>query len=151
MTHSDFLLGREFLCGDKRWRCTDIGIRSIVAVCLSDHPDDETWYHGPPYAVAETVFDEHDMEGCTPTGDENVPTHRKPVGSTWHYQAYRDADGVVQIYEDYFDESGDWQARTVNPIAPMGESLDELVGDLSQMLRDALIRPVKELDDGADA
>ena len=36
----------------------------------------------------------------------------------------------------------------MNPIAPMGESLDELVGDLSKMLRDALIRPVKELDAG---
>ena len=88
------------------------------------------------------------MEGCTPVDGANAPTHRKPLGSTWHYQAYRDADGVVQIYEDYFDESGAWQARTENPIAPMGESLDELVRDLSTMLRDALIRPVKELDAG---
>jgi len=27
----------------------------------------EGWFRGPPYAVAETVFDEHDQEGCEPT------------------------------------------------------------------------------------
>lgn len=27
-------------------------------------PDDVSWYEGPPYAVAETVFDEGDLSGC---------------------------------------------------------------------------------------
>ncbi len=63
MKHSDFTVGGEFLCGEKRWRCTDIGTRVVVAVCLNDH-DDSSWFHGPPYAVTETVFDENDIEGC---------------------------------------------------------------------------------------
>ena len=67
MTHGDFSIGCAFLAGGgKRWRCTDIGTRVIVAVCLEDHPDDPSWYNGPPYAVAECVFDEYDQEGCTP-------------------------------------------------------------------------------------
>ena len=28
---------------------------------------DESWYNGPPYAVAEEVFDEYDFEGCVKT------------------------------------------------------------------------------------
>ena len=64
MKHSEFAIGMEFLCGDKRWRCTDIGTRVIVAVCVDDHRDDSSWYNGPPYAVAELVFDENDMEAC---------------------------------------------------------------------------------------
>lgn len=26
--------------------------------------DDPSWFNGPPYAVAESVFDEYDMPGC---------------------------------------------------------------------------------------
>lgn len=54
----------EFESGGKRWRCTDVGTRTVIAVCLDDHPDDPSWYNGPPYAVAETVFDEYDQQGC---------------------------------------------------------------------------------------
>jgi hypothetical protein len=67
MEHSDFEIGHDFLCGGKRWRCTDKGTRTIEAVCLDDHPDDSSWYNGPPYAVAEEVFDENDMPGCEST------------------------------------------------------------------------------------
>ncbi len=28
-----------------------------------DHDDDPTWYNGPPYALAEDVFDEDSIEG----------------------------------------------------------------------------------------
>lgn len=68
MRLEDFRIGRKFLCGDRRWRCTDIGTRVVVAVCLDDHPDDPSWYNGPPYAVAESVFDEYDQEACEPVG-----------------------------------------------------------------------------------
>jgi hypothetical protein len=61
---ADFVLGREFFCGGKRWRCTDIGTRTVVAIAL-DHDDDPSWYNGPPYAVAEQVFDEDDLAGCS--------------------------------------------------------------------------------------
>lgn len=84
MNLSEFRIGLEFYCGDKRWRCTDVGSRVAVAICLEPvsfgtggpHPDrpgehitylsdDQSWFNGPPYAVSETVFDEDDMEACT--------------------------------------------------------------------------------------
>ncbi|NJO93763.1 MAG: hypothetical protein HC820_04315 [Hydrococcus sp. RM1_1_31] len=68
MQHSDFSIGKEFFCGQRRWRCTDVGTRTIVAIAL-DH-DDPSWYNGPPYAVAEVVFDEYAFEGCT---DVEIP------------------------------------------------------------------------------
>ena len=86
MQHSEFSLGLEFWCGDKRWRCTDVGTRVIVAICLEPRdmvrvesdPEDKTKrietrhtstdprdLNGPPYGVAENVFDEYDVEGCS--------------------------------------------------------------------------------------
>ena len=66
MSHADFFIGREFMTGSGTWRCTDVGTRVIVAIRIDDHPDDPSWYNGPPYAVAEHNFDEYDQEGCTP-------------------------------------------------------------------------------------
>ena len=63
MRHSDFYIGLNFCTAAGRWRCTDVGTRVIVAIRL-DAPDD-SWYHGPPYAVAESVLDENDLEGCS--------------------------------------------------------------------------------------
>ncbi len=63
MEHSDFKVGVEFFTETGRWRCTDIGTRVIVAVRLDK--EDPSWYNGPPYAVAEMVFDEYDTEGCS--------------------------------------------------------------------------------------
>jgi hypothetical protein len=70
MKHSDFRIGCEFLTGNGRWRCTDVGKRMIVAIRLN-HDDDPAWYNGPPYAVLESVFDEFDIEGC-----ERAPKRR---------------------------------------------------------------------------
>jgi hypothetical protein len=85
MRRSDFSIGLEFWCGGKRWRCTDIGTRVIVAICLEPREmvqlkldaadkakrtetrtisDDPRDLSGPPYGVVESVFDEYDMEGC---------------------------------------------------------------------------------------
>src|SRR5438552_2959842 len=77
MTHSDLRTGTEFWCGGRRWRCTDVGTRVVVALCLEPHEvvtftenaeangtrttrtvTDESWFAGPPYAVVEEVFDE---------------------------------------------------------------------------------------------
>jgi len=66
MTHQDFKIGQEFTCGSRRWRCTDVGTRTICAIDLTEHPDDPSWYNGPPYAVVEDVFDEYDFPGCKP-------------------------------------------------------------------------------------
>jgi hypothetical protein len=43
MKLSDFKIGMEFDCGGKRWRCTDQGTRTMIVVCLDDHPDDTSW------------------------------------------------------------------------------------------------------------
>jgi hypothetical protein len=88
---SDFKIGQEFWCGGKRWGCTDIGTRVIVAICLEPHEvvtlesgkrpedastttrhvtDDPSWHVGPPYGVEECVFDEYDMAGCSLQADE---------------------------------------------------------------------------------
>ena len=82
----------EFWCGGRRWRCTDVGTRVVVGVCLDPHEvvtltrevatgattttqvtaTDDSWFAGPPYAVLEEVFDEHSLDGCSlsPDGDE---------------------------------------------------------------------------------
>jgi hypothetical protein len=71
MKHSDFKTGIEFLTATGRWRCTDVGARTIAAIRLDlDH--DPAWYNGPPYAVAEHVFDEDGIEGCEPAPKERI-------------------------------------------------------------------------------
>jgi len=90
MKHSDFKLGTRFTCGQRKWLVTDLGARTVIAVCLTassandyarglpeDKQDemwdrdpggapevDPSWLHGPPYALAEHVFDENDVKGC---------------------------------------------------------------------------------------
>jgi hypothetical protein len=65
MTPSDFSIGTQFTVSDQDilWRCTDVGTRVIVAICLNKA--DPSWYHGPPYAVVEHVFDEYDLPSLT--------------------------------------------------------------------------------------
>lgn len=57
MEHGDFAIGKEFLTATGVWRCTDIGTSTIIAIKVSDRGD-PSWFNGPPYAVAEMVFDE---------------------------------------------------------------------------------------------
>jgi hypothetical protein len=99
MQHPDFSIGLEFWCGEKRWRCTDVGTRVIVAICLEPRdmvrlevdPTDNTRrirthyvstdprdLNGPPYGVAERVFDEYDMEGCS--------LQREELAHRWGYR-----------------------------------------------------------------
>jgi hypothetical protein len=62
MRREEFTIGKEFDCGGKRWRCTDVGSRVITAICISDHGTDPS---GPPYSINEDVFDENDLPDCT--------------------------------------------------------------------------------------
>jgi hypothetical protein len=72
MKHSDFHIGLEFLgLAGFRWRCTDVGTRTVVAIQL-DHDDDPNWYQGPPYIAKEVVFEEHDFERCHLTEEEAI-------------------------------------------------------------------------------
>ena len=53
----------EFYTAAGKWRCTDVGTRVIVAIQLDQN--DPSWHAGPPFAVAEWVFDEYDLDGCS--------------------------------------------------------------------------------------
>ena len=78
-------MGMTFYCGGRKWRCTDIGTRTVIAICASGvelvmGPSDPRpscltlneseaeaagWFKGPPYKIVETVFDEYDLPGCS--------------------------------------------------------------------------------------
>lgn len=70
MKHEDFKIGLEFWMSGNKWRCTDVGQRTVIAIKLDDvdsridRGDDPSWYNGPPYAVAEHVIDEYDLPAC---------------------------------------------------------------------------------------
>jgi hypothetical protein len=85
MGHSEFRIGIEFTTGAGRWRCTDIGTRTIAAISLESRETVEqtrdengVWHErrfmsddpcdliGPPYSIAEHLFDEYDLPGCEP-------------------------------------------------------------------------------------
>lgn len=72
MKHSDFYIGLEFFgSAGFVWRCTDVGSRTITAIQLEDGRD-ASWYNGPPYAVAEVVFDEYDFASCSRSFEEGI-------------------------------------------------------------------------------
>lgn len=80
MKQTDFKIGAGFYTTSGKWRCTDVGSRTIVAIELGPRKivsvdteqgtitksvqDDESWLNGPPYSVEEVVFDENDIDGC---------------------------------------------------------------------------------------
>jgi acetyltransferase len=82
MQHSEFKIGGISRCDGRLWRCTDIGTRTIVAIRIDrvevggspalrrtlsgTEAEAEGWFRGPPYAVVESVFDESDIESCSP-------------------------------------------------------------------------------------
>ena len=80
MRLQDFRIGEEFLAHGERWRCTDLGTRVVAAIRVEyvevggtepqrlnhDEATARGWFNGPPYAVAEVLFDEDDQAGCCP-------------------------------------------------------------------------------------
>lgn len=91
MNLAQFHIGLEFWCDGKRWRCTDVGSRVVVAISLEPHEvvslitdpqdrshrterrhvtDDPSRLSGPPYGVVEHVFDENDIQGCSLAPDD---------------------------------------------------------------------------------
>ncbi len=92
MNHKEFSIGLEFYTATGKWRCTDVGTRTIVAIHLASRltiscygagepffvqgADDSSWFNGPPYALDECVFDELDMGGCY-LGSECAQTETK--------------------------------------------------------------------------
>ncbi len=58
LEHADFSIGCEFWTETGRWRCTDVGSRTICAIKLDGDPLN---WDGPPYGIVEHVFDENDF------------------------------------------------------------------------------------------
>lgn len=89
MQHCEFAIGQAFTTGHSLWRCTDIGTRTVVAIRIDaaeivsvlggretasivDLRRDPSWLNGPPYALAETVFDEYDFAALRPVAEREV-------------------------------------------------------------------------------
>jgi hypothetical protein len=88
MKLSDFKIGEAFYAGTLKWQCTDIGTRTIAAIYLDEvnttkvgsgdrisrklneeQARAEGWFNGPPYAVAEQLFNEDDIKNCSELPD----------------------------------------------------------------------------------
>jgi len=99
---SDFYIGLEFLgTAGFRWRCTDVGMRTIVAIQL-DHDDDPNWYRGPPYIAKEVVFDEHDLTCCHLTEEDAIRVAIHEADTSQH-PGYP-ADAVNRMMRARFEE-----------------------------------------------
>ena len=83
MKHRDFFIGMEFFYFDKRYRVTDKGTRTVLAIRVDEveitHPSGPTlqtvgrtiytkheaqalnYFSGPIYGLTERVFDEESM------------------------------------------------------------------------------------------
>jgi hypothetical protein len=70
VNHSEFAIGIPFYTlrytkngwKNVKWRCTDIGTRTIIAIEVDEIEPRNN--NGPPYSIQETVFDEYDMGSC---------------------------------------------------------------------------------------
>ncbi|MCY3023182.1 MAG: hypothetical protein NTW87_29750 [Planctomycetota bacterium] len=74
-----FRAGECFHLGGRKYLCTDVGSRTVSAVCLSgiavvkngrpvklteEEARRQGWLNGPPYALPELTLDEWDIEAC---------------------------------------------------------------------------------------
>lgn len=58
----------------------------------------------------------------------------------WNYRVI-ESEEVFRIHEVYYNQKGEITAFSENPITPLGDTLDELRGDLEYYMQ-ALDRPV---------
>lgn len=93
MRHSDFTIGQDFFNAVGKWRCTDIGLRTIAAVRW---PEDveipgrtsvNDWLKGPPYPIKEVVFDEKEISQAYRTLEEAVDRSRNSAHPGFSGQA----------------------------------------------------------------
>jgi hypothetical protein len=72
MKIEDFHVGIIFFTATgQRWRCTDVGHRSILAIELIEGLD-EAWTAGPPYVVPEVPFDEIKIASAFRSVEESI-------------------------------------------------------------------------------
>lgn len=63
MKNFEFKIGTVFnSCTGQKWKCTDIGALTILAIELKPELD-SSWFVCPPYVVTEVSFDEIDIRG----------------------------------------------------------------------------------------
>lgn len=64
MKLSDFHIGLIFNTCLGRWKCTDVGTRTVTAIHLDDerYSNDPRWTEGPPYGLDEQTFNENDID-----------------------------------------------------------------------------------------
>ena len=62
MEHREFKKDMEFWMSGAKWRVTDIGTRTVIAIKLDQ--EDSRNYNGPPYSIVEHVIDEYDQPAC---------------------------------------------------------------------------------------
>lgn len=99
MKHSDFYIGLEFVASAGFiWRCTDVGTRTITAIHIEDGRD-TSWYNGPPYPVAEMVFDEYDLPGCHRSEEEAIEDAIHEADTSGH-PGYPHEDVIRMIKEE---------------------------------------------------
>lgn len=80
MLLEEFEIGKTFTCEGRKYLCTDRGTRTVAAIRMDSATISSSsgelrtlsevelaqdgWFNGPPYALAELIFDEYDQEGC---------------------------------------------------------------------------------------
>ena len=79
MKLSEFKIGQPFYMDERKWLCTDIGTRTVSAICISSAEiksngkrktltetelREAGWTNGPPYALHEELLDEYDIVDC---------------------------------------------------------------------------------------
>lgn len=86
MKRADFHVGLIFNTAIGRWKCTDVGTRTISAIHLDDpeHGQDPRWTEGPPYGLEEKVFDEHAIE-CAFLTLRGMVDDRLATGGALHF------------------------------------------------------------------
>jgi hypothetical protein len=68
---------------------------------------------------------------------------------TWNYRIVRHTGGDepwFAIHEVYYDDEDAPTAVTTEPVCPGGDTPDEVIAALEQMLTDARTRPVIDFD-----
>lgn len=94
MKHEDFNIGLVFMTGiGQRWRCTDVGERTIRAIELTPELD-ERRLAGSLYAIPEVSFDEHDI--LMAYRDENEAAG-EVIAATDILTADRSGDGQISF------------------------------------------------------
>ncbi|WP_175486181.1 hypothetical protein [Lysobacter sp. yr284] len=72
MRLEDFDLGTVFFSTTgQRWRCTDVGRRTILAIELGEDLH-EDWTVGPPYVIPEVPFDEIGIAAAYRSAEESI-------------------------------------------------------------------------------